>query len=389
MTAVNPEPNINEAFTWWSELPAKWTSVGWKDSLFRFNVLYNGMISAVPCLNSRTTRWQSQGVQLGVWPSAQPEFPGHVTCPQDQGMIVQGWEEGRVAPVLWSEWAHEGMLLRSSVFAHSPGGTAVARGDEPLFLWMRFSIHQCLPALPLPPEYGFNLNLNTPYIKVGPMSIRYDLAVERESRRYPRELSCTPETPSPETGLTLTEPDGRVRLAVLPGAYTRLDTVPDANDGMDWLVYFSMPTEEGRCVDALLPIYPVEPEVFQQELSLGYEGALRETEHFWKDEPDTLALIQTPETHINKAILHSMQFTRIIAERNPETGYYSLLTGGWCYAEMWATVSAMNSVMLLDGMGLHSDAVRYLRPFADTQGQPLPKGSSGRSTRAASGPFPG
>lgn len=389
MIDKNPEPDINEAFTWWSELPAKWTTVGWKDSLFRFNVLFNGMVSAVPCLNRRTLPWKSQGVQLGVWPAAQPGFPGHVTCPQDQGMILQGWDESRETPVLWSEWAHEGMLLRSTVFAHSPGAKALERGDEPLFLWMRFSIHQCLPALPLPPEYGFNLNLNTPYIKVGAMSIRYNLAVERDARRYPRELSCTPEAPAPESGLTLTEPDGRVRLAVLSGDYTRLETVPEANDGMDWLVYFGMPTEEGRYVDALLPIYPVTPEVFQKELSLGYEGALTETEQFWKDEPGTLAHIQTPEIHINQSIRRSLQNVRMIAERNPQTGHYSLLTGGWCYADMWATISAMNSVMLLDGMGMHPDAVRYLRAFADTQGQPMPSGQFWKKHPGSLGAIPG
>ncbi len=65
----SPEPDMQTALGWWSELPAKWTPVGWKDHLFRFNVLYNGMISAIPDLNPRTTRWAGEGLQLGVWPA--------------------------------------------------------------------------------------------------------------------------------------------------------------------------------------------------------------------------------------------------------------------------------------------------------------------------------
>mgnify|MGYP001768000763 CR=1 FL=1 len=32
------------ASQWWSELPKKWTPVGWKNHLFRYNVLFNGAV---------------------------------------------------------------------------------------------------------------------------------------------------------------------------------------------------------------------------------------------------------------------------------------------------------------------------------------------------------
>ena len=90
---LKKEPNLQQALGWWSELPAKWTPFGWRDHLFRFNVLFNGMISAVPDLNPRCDAWKGQGVQLGVYPSSKPEYPGHVKDPQDQGTIVQGWQK--------------------------------------------------------------------------------------------------------------------------------------------------------------------------------------------------------------------------------------------------------------------------------------------------------
>ena len=67
---VMAEPNMETALGWWSELPNKWTPVGWKDHLFRFNVLFNGTIMAQPDLNRRTEAWKGQGVQLEFLPSA-------------------------------------------------------------------------------------------------------------------------------------------------------------------------------------------------------------------------------------------------------------------------------------------------------------------------------
>ena len=69
------EPNIETAFTWWSELPSKWTPVGWKDHLFRFNIPWNGAIVAQPNLNRRTEQWKGQGVQLLVSPAPSIKKP--------------------------------------------------------------------------------------------------------------------------------------------------------------------------------------------------------------------------------------------------------------------------------------------------------------------------
>jgi len=60
-----PEPNFQIASTWWADLWAFWTPVGWKDHLHRFNVLWDGTILAKPDMNRRSG---GQGLQLSLTP---------------------------------------------------------------------------------------------------------------------------------------------------------------------------------------------------------------------------------------------------------------------------------------------------------------------------------
>ena len=52
-TPAAPEPNFELASQWWPELPNKWTAVGWRDHLYRFNVLYNGTLMNFPVRQNR------------------------------------------------------------------------------------------------------------------------------------------------------------------------------------------------------------------------------------------------------------------------------------------------------------------------------------------------
>src|SRR5512138_1982448 len=47
------EPNLELASQWWPELPNKWTTVGWRDHLYRFNVLFNGSLMNFPARQNR------------------------------------------------------------------------------------------------------------------------------------------------------------------------------------------------------------------------------------------------------------------------------------------------------------------------------------------------
>ena len=70
------EPDIKAALGWWSELPNKWTAVGWRDHLFRFNVLFNGTLIAEPAVNRRTDKWKGQGLQISFAPSGARSWAG-------------------------------------------------------------------------------------------------------------------------------------------------------------------------------------------------------------------------------------------------------------------------------------------------------------------------
>ena len=134
------EPNYEMASGWWADLWNIWTPVGWKDHLHRFNVLWNGTVLAKPDMNRRSG---GQGLQL----SLTPDYEGWVRdfkadkLRHDDHQVRQGWNDDD-APVLWSEWTDNETRIRSEVFAHLPGGTAVQTGKEPLFLWLRLRVHE-------------------------------------------------------------------------------------------------------------------------------------------------------------------------------------------------------------------------------------------------------
>jgi hypothetical protein len=367
---VMAEPNMETALGWWSELPNKWTPVGWKDHLLRFNVLFNGTIMAQPDLNRRTEEWKGQGVQLEFIPSEAGAFEGFPG--QDDGRVLQCWSEGH-APVLRSDWAWDGLLLRQEVFAHIPGAQAVKTGIEPLFAWVRLSIVGGVEGLPLEDKYGFAIKLNAPHIWRD-MSIRNDTIYHEDQSQYPRRLSPESEEYSFSAGYRLIESDGRVRLGFAPGQQCTVGFARKKPTERDSLLFVQLEARKGAQVDLLLPMLPVERAVFDKELALGYERALEEANQYWSKTPAEAAEIETPEKHVNQAIRQSLKLAEVIAERDPATGSYSLLTGSWTYADVWATPLAMTCVFLLDNLGYHAAVEKYLQVFKGAQGSVVPPG---------------
>jgi hypothetical protein len=366
------EPNMETALGWWSELPNKWTPVGWKDHLFRFNVLFNGTVVAQPDLNRRTEAWKGQGVQLEFNPQPTPvawyeDFPA-----QDDGRVIQVWNEGH-APVLRSDWAWHGMLLRQEVFAHIPGAEAVKTGIEPLFAWIRLSIAGAIEGLPLEEKYGFTIRLNAPHIS-RTMSIRNNIIYHTDESQYPRPLSPENAEYSSAAGYRLIESDGRVRLGFVPGQQCTVGFTPKKPTERDSLLFMELDARKGAQVDLLLPMLPVERAVFDQELGLGYERALTEANQYWIKTPAGAAQIETPEEHVNQALRQSLKLAEVIAERDPATDSYSLLSGSWTYADLWATPFAMTCVFLLDNLGYHAAVEKYLQVFKNTQGSVVAPG---------------
>lgn len=366
------EPNMEMAFGWWSELPEKWTPLGWKHHLFRFNVLFNGMLSAVPDLSPRKLH-QGAGVQLGFHPAPEPEFPDPMCNARDNGSVLQRWSDGD-APVLWSEWARDGLVLRQGVFAHIPGGKAIQTGSEPLFAWVRLSVHALVEGIALPHSYGFNIKINAPHVRPVSMSIRHNIAVQPEISAYPSRLHPETDEYDPVAGYRILEEDDRVRLGIAPGQECAVRFLDKQPTERDCLVYLQIPVRKGAHVDLLVPMLPTDREVFSRELMLGYDKALAEANCYWAERPLTAAHFQTPEEHINNATKHNLRFAEVAAETNRATGYTSMLSCSWSDTVLWATPASLTYIMLLDAMGYHDLVEKYIGMFKAEQGKTTPPG---------------
>jgi hypothetical protein len=367
-----PEPNIDIASQWWPDLDTYWTALGWKDHPFRFNVLYDGTLLVDPQrhFDQMAGRTGAQftfipvlkvGDQLGLLPG------------RDDHMVRQGWNDSNT-PVLWSEWSQGGLLLRQEVFAHLPGGQLVETGREPLFAWIRLSIHDVCEGIYPPKQAGFAIKINAPFV-IASMQRKYTLRYAAEKSTYETELRPSGKNYSTLRGYSLNE-DGNIRLVIPPGQQCHVTFMPSHPTEHDTTIYVMMDATKGTHVDLLVPLFADRKAVVSKELKLGRDAAFAEAARFWSDVPATAAVFSVPETYINTAIQRSLQATEIIAEKSPVAGDYSLLSGSWVYGlGLWATPATI-ALNFLDIMGYHDDVERYLQIFRTQQGTVKPPGSA-------------
>lgn len=377
------EPNIETAKTWWPEMPKKWTMLGWKAHITRFNVLYDGTLVSLFSFHKGPQNpvdirppipepWAQFAFVPASTPEAVPSFAGAVHM--DHGDVIQGWED-RNAPVLWSEWASGGYLLRQQAFAHVPGGKELTRGDEPLFAWVRLSVHYVSPALPLDKAVGFGVRINRFALNTS-MELRHNLKPYGGSPKYERELRAEGDYSAGQAFRVL-EPDGRVRIAVAPGADSKAVFRPGFPSADDSVLHVQLSPKQGAYVDVLVPMLPTDRAVVDRELAVGYDEALRQAEAFWSSTPSTAAGFDVPEDHFNQALKRNIQFAQIAAEKDPATGDIYVLTGAMGYGiATWGTPVSVAMAGLLDPMGYHDLVRTYLKVFKDAQGTVMPPGDS-------------
>ena len=384
------EPNADIACNWWPDITNVWTPIGWPSHLFRFNVVYDGAIIAHPVvspvgqLKPHVKPYAGQGVQLTFIPSPSPSlglgainlsthgyaettFPYAGRAPQ---LGNQGWNE-TPAPLLWSEWRREGLVLRQEIFAHVPGGGEVETGIEPLFCWIRLSIHDVADQNPFK-TYGFLIILNASHTLSGAGGI---LHVNPKQLAYPRELRMDAAGDEEGRGFRLVEPDGRIRLAVVGVQSCNIRFLPKDESDPSNLLFVDMPSEKGASVDLLLPFLPTEPVDFDAEINLGYDRALVESNRNWSEVPATAAEIVTPEKLVNDTIEHSVKFVKLCTETNPTTGQCTFLTGTLNYEQLWPTPTLLYVHMLLDVMGYHDFVAEHLEILKESQGTRMPPGT--------------
>ena len=378
-TKLNSEANYEIASQWWPDLRDIWTPIGWKDNLFRFNVLWNGTVIAEPCywvpnINPRTTQWQGQGVQATIVPEYLEKPWSHERysyLERDDARVSQDWDDCD-APVLGSQSMVDGLLLRQEVFAHIPEAKAVETGIEPLFMWIRLSVRKICEPLSVEKTCRFFIKLNAPHMYAGmsPGTHRFEI----EKSEYPRQLRAESKEYSMENGFRILEQGNKVRIAVAPGQDCEVEFLRQHPKECDNTMHITLPTKPGSSVDILLPMLPTNRAVFDKELAFGYDASLKQANQFWAPKPQTAAVVDTPETAINETLAHSLKFQEVIAEKNPATGDYAFLCGSLRYAGMYATPNAMAFTMLEDMLGYHELVDKHIEILRKNQGTVVPPG---------------
>ena len=380
------EPDVEQASRWWPEMPNVWTPVGWKHHLFRFNVWHNGIILAEPhpptvFPKRHTLPYAGLGVQVQVIPSADGALPASRTDPypvtdsNGNRFGRQGWTAD-AAPVLWTEWRQphmslNGVVVRQDLFAHLYGSHEVITGIEPLFGWVRVQITDILESIPRN-TVTLLVKLNAPHMSISMWSLDNSLITPSASA-YPRALIWTPWNGKQPGGL-VTEANGTVRLAAVSADVLDFTWQDRSANTRDHWLFVTLPSRIGATCDLLIPFVPVERDVAEAELALGYDAALTASNRFWSAAPDTAAHIDTPEPLVNEALRNLPRFAGVISERVPDTGDYIALVGSYNYASVWATPQSMLMHMLLDPLGYHDEAARYLNVYKRTQGVSKPPG---------------
>jgi hypothetical protein len=279
----------------------------------------------------------------------------------------QGWSDN-AAPVLWTRWREEGRVLRQEVFAHLLGGRPVKTGAEPLCAWIRLFAGDSSSA------GAFVLvRVNQPHIQTE-MDRHKNLIADPRASAYPRPLRL--EWAADQASHLLLDDAAHVRLAVVSGSQSAVALIDQRPARPDVYVRIAIPAVKSGHVDLLVPLVAADREATRAELALGRDAALDEADRFWSAAAPTAARVDTPERLVNEAARQAVRFCEVIAERHPDTGQYALLSGSWHYEKLWATPTSMNITMILDGLGHHPTAEKYLEIFRQEQGSIVPPGQA-------------
>lgn len=381
---LNIEPNVELAKLWWPDQRNVWTPIGWKDHYFRFNVLYNGTLIFEPFsdLSARkhAVKYKGKSFLVSFTPFPTIDIPPlpieqRAQWRIDGGHGVQGWRTDTDAPVLWTDHKlQEGLVIRQEVFAHLAGGGDVTDGLDPLYAWIRLSVTYVDPIRAVD-GFPVILQLSKNYHELVGRFLHDDgvtVDVLPDRAPYPEILNAKEFSRGTKSGLRVLEPDGAVRFVVLPTEKNKVSFY-DKGNGI-YLLKADLKAKVGDYVDFLLPMFPEEPQQISKEESLGFDGALTESNAYWQKDLVPITRFHVPEAFINEAIYHSLKFVPILSERDYITREYSFLSGSWGYDQLWPTPASMNSHMFLSLLGEHETVEKYTNIFRRFQGTIKPPG---------------
>lgn len=390
------EWNAARACEFWPDQRGHWAPVSWKDHLHDFNVFFNGTIAANPGGGGGLNRnirpeHQAHAAEFRIkFYGSNPDVPtcdaGILQLIYPDGMQIPSWEE-RHAPVYVLEHGmmHVPVIVRQKQFAHVPGGGPLKRGDEPHFLWVRIEIADvveiinhseriyttiamlapsCLTGMGSFNNINFNYGFGFP---VHPSPVKLTGPADLSAPAYLRH------TPSSMHGLVDVFLHGQRNRLAFPARQK------DATAA--WLpsrfaepfgrshgyVVASIPARLGAKVDFVIPMLPVEDDLMDRELALGYDGALKEAERFWTRELRTRTAIRVPEPLLQGVVNNYARIEAMIAEKHPESGEYGLTSGSFHYEAIWATPMSL-CAFAMEFLGHGNEMDKYLDTFRRHQG---------------------
>lgn len=382
------EPTIQTALGWWPEQINVWTPVAWKDHSYRFNVIYNGDILAIPAPRWGWNRENSkEWIGKDFLISASFNADGNaVKIPEkrisvhklDGGVGIQGWVENHATPVLWTDYklSAQGAVIRQEFFAHVKGSKKVETALEPLYGWIRFKVSftpstKKMDSIPVVLRLSRNFYDHVAYDDYSP-SVALD--VNPEIKKYYQELQSEKFFINGKSALRLLEPDKKVRMVVFPQKDAGNAHFSKIEDGV-FAVKFFIKNEVGSYVDVLLPMLSENIQSLKAEQELGFGGALQLSDKFWSWKDPDAATVKVPEKYINNVINQTVKFAEMIAEKDYQTNHYSYLSGSFGYDYLWPTPTSMISHMFMDPLGQFQATKKYSKIFIENQGTVKPPGS--------------
>ncbi|GII85159.1 hypothetical protein Ssi03_31490 [Sphaerisporangium siamense] len=399
LASSDPEPNIERAKRWWLPQRNVWTPIGWKGHLFRFNCVYNGALICDPswviAAKPNTEPYRGKNFQTTVVMPLRGggfrDFPATAreVWDDDLGYGRQGWVEDSDAPVLWTEHRrHEGLVIRQTVFAHVPGGGPVQTAVEPIYAWTRFEVVYVDP-LNAPKDFTFQLWLSGSYMKPsGPYQDENGVPLTVFPETAPIAGGLTMQRVYNPTGKPITVPitdaAGNARLLVTTADKGTIAMTENPKVKGVYDLRLGLPVATGAHIDVLIPMLPQPLADAKAEMAKGREAALAECQAFWKESATTVATIDTPENYVNQVVRRGPQLAQVVAEKSPDTGMFTFLSGSYAYDVLWSTPTSMVSHMFLDRLGHHDVVEKHIEIYKVTQGTRTPPGAV-----FAGGSYPG
>lgn len=361
------EPTFDEALRWFPDMPKPWGSLGWKDHLFEFVILWNGSvvmpIGGRPAKTRTLEHLKQYEAQISFFPTI-ADTPwrwgsmGHVV---DNNSIRQ-WIDG-ILPIVVTEHYDDVVLIEQRTFCHVPGGTRLRRGDEPLFAWVRFEIKKTLGRVKKHEELSVWTHIGVRHLQTS-MTPGTNVKVTWPAPVYPRGLSLVDDSIVMQT-------DGLARLGVMNPRQVAFEPGKGGPNEENFL-RVRMRCKPGESFSFVIPFMPLEKEILAQEMKLGWKQALEETLTFWEKELRRGARVSVPDDLATRTfgVLPWQLFT--IAEKNPHDKEYVLNTSAMHYEGVWATPFAAINGWGLDYLGFHQEAENYLELFRRHQGEVEP-----------------